>query len=208
VSSARRLALLVALGVLAVAVLPALGLGTPGSPGPIGPEGVPVPVGPVLAGPSSPRLGVSVDGIRCQKTEQVLFHIHAHLTIFVNGKPRRIPYGVGIGPPLSGVNTKQGPFVTQGSCFSWLHTHALDGIIHIESPVQRTYLLGQFFDLWNQPLTRTRVGPARGRVVAFVGGRRFAGDPRTIALTKHAQIQLDVGSPVVAPVTITKWNGL
>ena len=29
----------------------------------------------------------------------------------------------------------------------WLHTHAADGIVHIESPVDRTYTLGNFFDV-------------------------------------------------------------
>jgi hypothetical protein len=30
--------------------------------------------------------------------------------------------------------------------FTWLHTHAADDIIHTESPVNRTYTLGEFFD--------------------------------------------------------------
>jgi len=40
----------------------------------------------------------------------------------------------------------------------WLHTHAADGIIHTESPVERTYTLGDFFDIWGQPLGRHQVG--------------------------------------------------
>lgn len=90
----------------------------------------------------------------------------------------------------------------------WLHTHAADGIVHIESPVERTYTLGELFDVWGQPLTRRGVGPARGRVTAFLDGRVFAGDPRTIPLRAHSQIELEVGRPLVAPESIAFPGGL
>lgn len=178
------------------------------APGPDGPEGVPIPNAPPLASGHSPGLGQKVDGIECEQTEQVLFHIHAHLTIFVAGKQRLIPYGIGIAPPLSGENTTAGPFVTSGSCFSWLHTHTNDGIIHIESPVQRTYTLGNFFDIWKQPLSPDQVGPAHGHVTVFVDSRLFLGNPRNVRLLRHAQIQLDVGTPIIAPESITFPPGL
>lgn len=175
------------------------------APGPIGPEGAPIPANaPPLADPASKATRTkSVDGIKCQATEKVLFHIHAHLTVFVNGSARLVPYGIGIGPPLSGQNTPLGAFVTSGTCFSWLHTHVSDGIIHIESPIQRVFTLGDFFDIWGQALSSSQVGPARGRVVAFFNGKVYAGNPREIPLLKHAQIQLDVGTPLIAPASIT-----
>jgi hypothetical protein len=74
--------------------------------------------------------------------------------------------------------------------------------------VQRTYTLGEFFDVWGQALDGRRVGPARGRVTAFFDGRRYLGDPRRIPLLSHAQIQLDVGRPVVAPERIAFPSGL
>jgi len=171
--------------------------------GPLGPEGVPVPNAPALAPRGSPALGQSVDGIKCEQHEQVLFHIHAHLTIVVDGKARQVPYGIGIAPPISGQNTSSGPFVTNGTCFSWLHTHAGDGIVHIESPVERTFTLGEFFDVWKQPLGPNEAGPAHGRVVVIYDGKWFKGNPRSVPLTKHAQIQLEVGKPLVAPEKIT-----
>jgi hypothetical protein len=90
----------------------------------------------------------------------------------------------------------------------WLHTHAADGIIHTESPVERMYTLGDFFDVWGVRLARRRLGAARGPVTAFLDGRAFAGDPRRIPLLPHAQIQLEVGTPVVAPERITFPTGL
>ena len=136
-----------------------------------------------------------VDGISCDTSEQLLFHIHAHLAVYVDGCQKLIAAGVGIGPPL----TFDNGFVVGGSCFSWLHTHDETGVIHIESPVQRTFTLGDFFDVWGQPLSATQVGPAKGTVTAYLDGQAFTGDPRTIPMDAHAVIQLDVGTPLVAP---------
>jgi hypothetical protein len=146
-----------------------------------------------------------VDGISCETSEQLLFHIHAHLAVYVDGHPKLIPAGVGIGPPLDFDDTG---FVVGGSCFSWLHTHDESGVIHIESPVQRTYTLGNFFDVWGQPLSATQVGPAKGAVTAYVDGEPFTSDPTTIPLDAQSVIQLDVGTPLVAPQSFTFPAGL
>jgi hypothetical protein len=148
-----------------------------------------------------------VDGIQCLGTEQTLFHIHAHLTLFLGGAARQIPGGIGITHP--GVqNTSAGQFVSSGGCFYWLHTHAADGVIHIESPVQRTFTLGNFFDVWGQPLSPTQVGPANGKVTALYNGRVYLGNPRNIPIGAHAQIQLEVATPLVAPVAVAFPAGL
>jgi hypothetical protein len=173
------------------------------SPGPLGAEGIPVPQAPVLASNASSSTGATVDGIQCNTSEQTIFHVHTHLTIFVNGHPRQIPYGIGIAPPRQVSHTSRGPFVDAGSCFYWLHTHAPDGIIHIESPVHRAYTLGNFFDIWRQPLGPDQVGPARGKVTAFYDGKVYKGNPRDIPLGSHTEIQLDVGTPLVAPETVS-----
>ncbi len=175
--------------------------------GPAGPEGVPIPAAPPLTGTATKATGQQVDGIGCSTAEQTLFHIHAHLTIFVNGAARQVPAGIGI-PGAQGQNTPSGTFIGSGTCFYWLHTHAADGIIHIESPVQRAYTLGEFFNEWGQPLSTNRVGPATGKVTALYNGHVYLGNPADIPLTKHAQIQLEVGSPLVAPEKITFPNGL
>jgi hypothetical protein len=172
-------------------------------PGPVGLEDVPIPQVPVLAQPQAVHLGQTIDGIKCQTVEKVAFHIHAHLAIFVKGKQRQIPYGIGIGPPLEGQNSAAGPFVTSGSCFMWMHTHAADGIIHMEAPKQITFNLGEFFDIWGQKLSKSQVGPAKGKVTVLVDGKRHGGNPRSIPLKAHEQIQLEVGTPLVAMQTIS-----
>jgi hypothetical protein len=169
---------------------------------------VPIPEASALAPARMPAAGEQIDGIACQAGEQVLFHIHVHLTIFVRGVARQVPAGIGIGSPFKVDETPQGAFVAGGSCFMWLHTHSADGIIHTESPVQRTYTLGDFFDIWGKPLDREQVGPARGQVTALFNGRVFTGNVRQIPLLAHAQIQLEVGRPLVAPEKITFPAGL
>jgi hypothetical protein len=174
------------------------------APGSTGPENVPIPSAPMLAGTSAATAGQAIDGIGCQTSEQTVFHIHTHLTIFVNGQQRQVPAAIGI-PGAVAQQTQAGPFVNSGSCFYWLHTHAADGIIHIESPVQRTYTLGEFFDEWGQPLGPGQVGQAQGKVTVIVNGQVFKGNPRDVPLGSHENLQVEVGTPLVAPETIN-WS--
>ncbi len=151
-----------------------------------------------LAGPSpaEPPTGQPVDGIHCDAMEGSVFHIHQHVALFDHGRPVTIPDDIGR-PLVAG-------------CFYWIHTHTPDGIVHIESPAFRTFVLGQFFDVWGQPLSATAVGPARiakGQLRAFVDGLPFKGDPRTIELNQHADITLEAGPPYHKPVPFTDWQG-
>jgi hypothetical protein len=198
----RRLAAIV--GVVALVGL-GLGLGltlTASSSGAqSGPEGVPVQQVPDLASANSTVSGTPVDGITCRKTMQqnVEYHIHVLVSIFVNGVQERLPAGAGIVPPRTYQQIPGGLFVdnSTSSCLYWLHVHANDGIIHVESPTKQTFTLGQFFDVWGQPLGPDQVGPARGPVVAFQDGKRFSGNPRDIPLISQSVVQLDVGTPIV-----------
>jgi hypothetical protein len=150
----------------------------------------------LLASTAHQHTGDAVSGVQSNDNEQVLFHVHAHLTIYVNGKQKLLPYGVGIVPPYQLQQTADGPFVAGGSKFYWLHTHDESGVIHIESPVQRTFTLGDFFAVWNQPLNANQAGPSKGKITAFLNGKKFTGNPATIPLAAHGQIQLDVGTVV------------
>jgi hypothetical protein len=172
--------------------------------GALGPEQVPIPSAPVLAATSAATTGQTIDGVGCNSSEQTLFHIHTHLTIFVNGQSRQVPAGIGI-PGAVSTQSQSGPFIESGTCFYWLHTHAADGIVHIESPVKRAFTLGNFFDEWGQPLGPDQVGPAHGKVTVILNGRVFTGNPRNAPLGSHENLQLEVGTPLVAPETID-WS--
>ena len=141
--------------------------------------------------------GAPVHGIRCDQMEGSMLHIHQHLAIRDHGKPVTIPDDVG--RPLI------------GQCLYWIHTHTPDGIIHIESPNFRGFTLGDFFEVWGQPLGEGDVAGARPkkgeRVAVWVGGRPYTGDPRKIELRQHLDVTIQVGPPYTKPVPFTGWNG-
>jgi hypothetical protein len=154
--------------------------------------------------------GQPVDGIEGSSHEMLKTHFHSHLALFYRGKQVAIPYGIGIVKPF---RVERG-FVGEGQGYYWLHTHDASGIIHIESPDERAYTLGNFFDVWGQPLEAGRrakagnVAGLRGRVRAYVDSRPFGEDPRTIVLKPHEQITLVVGEPGVAPPAYAFPEGL
>jgi hypothetical protein len=167
----------------------------------VGPEGVLVFNVPDLASSSSTLSGRSVDGISCrtEAKEVVKYHVHVHVAVYFNGDMQRLPAGIGITKPQAVEHYSQGPFDDVGiyDCLYWLHTHVADGIIHVEAPAKQQFTLGQFFDIWNQPLGPNQVGPDKGSVVVFENGKKLDGNPRLIPLLPHGVIQIDVGSPVV-----------
>ncbi|GAC1441150.1 MAG: hypothetical protein NVS2B8_00400 [Vulcanimicrobiaceae bacterium] len=145
---------------------------------------------------AAPAAGEAIDGIRCDRAEGAVFHIHQHVAVFDHGRAVPIPSDVGR------------PLVTP--CLYWLHTHTPDGLVHVESPKFRTFTLGNFFAIWGEPLTSTAVGSTtvkRGQLRVFVDGRPYRGDPRKIDLSQHTDIVLEAGPPYVKPVPFTDWQG-
>ncbi|HET6275897.1 MAG TPA: hypothetical protein VFE16_08225 [Candidatus Cybelea sp.] len=138
-----------------------------------------------------------IDGIRCDRTEGAVEHVHVNLQLYDRGRAVTVPANIGI---------------PQGSdCLYWLHTHAADGIIHIESPVKRPFDLGEFFDIWGPDLNWTKAGSISavhgGRLAIWVDGKAWHGkDPRAIALHDHETIVIQRGPPFAktAPVDWSK----
>jgi hypothetical protein len=147
----------------------------------------PTPTPPALAAPNGAAVtGHAIDGITCDASApQLVIHVHAHLAIFVSNATRDVPKNIGI---LASVNGSP--------CTYWLHSHDDDGIMHVESPVTRSFTLGDYFDVWGVPLDSTHVGPATGTVVVYLNGQPYAGDVRAIPLASHTLVQLDVNGNV------------
>ncbi|MBV9718181.1 MAG: hypothetical protein JOZ77_02615 [Candidatus Eremiobacteraeota bacterium] len=130
-----------------------------------------------------------IDGIRCDREEGAVEHIHINLQLYDRGRSVPVPAGVGI---------------PQGSdCLYWLHTHSADGFIHIESPVKRTFVLGEFFDVWGPDLSWTHAAtlaaPHGHRLVVWVNGNEWHGDPRAIVLRDHETIVIQNAPPFAKP---------
>jgi len=174
---------------------------TPTSKASIGPDGIPVETGPFLAAATTTRLGRLVNNIQCQSLAQLAYTTYAHLQVYVDGRSRALPGGIG----MVGATTHPAPrglVFAAHTCMYWVHTRAADGLISVESPVPRQYTLGDFFRIWNQPLGTDRVADARGPVTATVNGKRWPGDPAAIPLSEHADIDLAVGRPLPTPTSV------
>jgi hypothetical protein len=118
-----------------------------------------------------------VDGIECDTTEYTVFHVHAHLDIFVNGHPLIVPAFIGI---------------ESNTCLYWLHTHTPDGVIHIESPQERGFTLGQFFDIWQSTSTGL---PPNEEPIIYVNGQAVTTSLKDTPLHAHDEIALVYGNP-------------
>jgi hypothetical protein len=150
-------------------------------------------------------VNASVAGIPCDNLEQTQVHYHAAIQIVQDGVVRPIPANIGIVNPAA------------PTCYYWLHVHPADtDVIHIESPKNRTFTLGDFFAVWrkwsgiNEQLDATHVAqlvlsPDQKLVVYIdklddkTGPQLYTGDPNKIVLSNHEVITLEISPPTVTP---------
>ena len=128
-----------------------------------------------------------VSAVECERGERLTYHVHAHLTIILEGADFPIPGDIGIRP----------------DCLFWLHTHSPNGIIHVEAPEERAFTLGQLFEIWKQPLGPTQLmdktADASREVQATVNGETWSGNPVDIPLSDLTTVVLEYGPPFVPP---------
>jgi hypothetical protein len=170
---------------------------------------------PTADAPPWPRPSDTLDlarraGLVPATQEFFTYHVHAHLDVFVNGKPIQVPGGIGINiddpavhsgvidgaPAYGGISTP-----CAQPCISPLHTHDVTGVIHTESPERHDYLLGQLFAEWNVRLDARCVGGfcKPDSISIFVDGTAFTGNPAGIVLKDLEEIAIVIGTP---PATI------
>lgn len=136
--------------------------------------------------------GAAIGGVNCLVNEN--YHIHSHLSIFMNGTRLAIPKNVGL----------------QGCAYE-LHTHDSSGIIHIETSTNHPFTLGQFFSVWGQPLSSTNVAGYTGLAVAVyvtdgTSLTRYTGNPGDLELKAHRDITIVLGS-AIAEIPAYEWPG-
>ena len=135
---------------------------------------------------ASSQPGLTIAGMQCNAMEQLQYHIHAHLDIFVNGQLIYIPPQIGI---------------VDDKCIYWLHTHDGTGIIHIESPVKREFTLGQFFEVWksklNNPKTFDDILGGKLIPTVYVSGNKASNNVnyKDVKLNAHDEIVVVYGTP-------------
>ena len=163
--------------------------------------------------PPDPMERTVAAGLPPGQKEYMTNHVHAHLDVFVDGVPVRVPAGIGIdiaNPDVKRFDVPDGSFAYGGiemcgkPCISPLHTHDVSGILHTESRNQQPNTLGEFFTQWGVALTDSCVGEfcSPKEIAVYVDGVPFTQDPRAIELTDHREIAIVIGTPpAVIPST-------
>lgn len=156
-------------------------------------------------------------GLAPEPKEFLIHHVHAHLDVFLDGKPIAVPAGIGISihdPAVHKMKEPDGSFSYGGidpacrkACISPLHTHNNSGVLHTESKTPKPNTLGQFFTEWGVRLSESCVDKyCDPKPVAFyVNGKPLEGDPRAIELTDGKEIAVVIGTP---PAEIPKTADL
>jgi hypothetical protein len=157
--------------------------------------------------PTDPLDRTVAAGLKPERKEFLIHHFHAHLDVFVDGKPIAVPAAIGINiddPEVKRFNDAEGAAVSYGGitrchkpCISPLHTHDATGIIHTESSSPEPNTLGQFFTEWGVRLSESCVGEhcSPERIAFYVNGKAYQQDPRAIELTDRKEIAIVVGTP-------------
>ncbi len=139
----------------------------------------------------------AVNNIACSSMEQLSYHVHAHLTMYINGQPAQLPAQIGIAP--------------DASCLYWMHTHDTSGVLHIEAPQKTTYKFGTFLQLWHDRFGSlqypAQLDSTNGWQV-YVNGDPYTGNFADIPLDPHTLITMAYNSPDVKPDKLYNWNGL
>lgn len=151
--------------------------------------------------PTDVETRVRSAGLSMLTTEGTALHIHQHLSITIDGRPAEVPALLGIDEARQQLSA--------------LHTHDTSGILHVESPVVRTFHLDQAFAEWDVRLAPGAIGSfvdgQHGvRLAVFVNGKAYRGDPRGIVLTEHEDIDFVVttdGSTPKAPAAFAWPSG-
>jgi hypothetical protein len=185
-----------------------------------GKKTTPVPAAPTPAkdaapwpAPADPMKLAEKAGLTPETHEFLLLHVHAHLDVFVNGRPVTVPAGVGIeinDPGVHHAKLKDGSLAygfidppCAQPCISPLHTHDVSGILHTEAKENQFNNLGEFFTEWNVRLDDKCVGgyckPA-APISIYVDGNAYTGNPRQIGLENLREIAIVIGtSPAEIP---------
>jgi len=181
-----------------------------------GKEGVCAQLGDVAApratkapwsAPENPMELTCAAGLVPEKAEFLEYHVHAHLDVFVDGRPVLVPAGIGIdldNPATVADTSANGAVIGAGlkqtcdkPCISPLHTHDLSGLLHTETAKPSPNKLGQFFTEWAVRLTPNCIGAycePKTPIKIYVDGKVETGCPSEIELADMREIAIVIGT--------------
>jgi hypothetical protein len=125
--------------------------------------------------------------------EQLAYHIHQDLAVYVNGTQEPVPTGLG---SLS------------ANSLAEIHTHTGSGTIHVEAGATRRFTLGTIFDVWGVLFTRDKDGAYQlgaykddgdKRVRVYMNGKLYRDDATQLPLGNEQVIVVTYGTPDQVP---------
>ncbi|TMK64754.1 MAG: hypothetical protein E6G07_01305 [Actinobacteria bacterium] len=134
--------------------------------------------------PEYSKLPQRLAAMQLPQTSDVIFHIHANMEVYTDGKRQTVPSQVGID------QTHQ--------LLASLHTHDTSGVIHMEAVQPYPFKLGQFFNVWGVKLTQTQLGDyhvGNGLVLqVWVNGKQVKSFVNYV-MKPHDRIVVGFGKP-------------
>jgi hypothetical protein len=133
--------------------------------------------------PEYNQLPTRLNAMNLPTQSDTIYHIHAMLRVYVNGKQIPVPSQIGIDP--------------QGQYLAPLHTHDATGVMHLEASQVYPFTLGQFLTVWGVKFTDTQIGSyvsnGTSGLAAYVNGKRIA-DPVNYQMKPHDLIVVGYGT--------------
>jgi hypothetical protein len=141
--------------------------------------------------------GQPVNGIECLANMPEDYHVHTHLSIFLNGEQLAVPGDVGIVTQQDGTH-----------CFYTVHTHDKSGKLHVEAAAPGTYTLGQFFAEWGEPLATDNIAGLTGMPITVYMNdagvvSKVTTEWKDIELKSHREITIQIGTAITEIPTYT-----
>jgi hypothetical protein len=134
--------------------------------------------------------GSAIGSFNCVVNPPDTYSVRAHLSILVNNELQSVPRYVGAAP--SGLT----------HCFYPIHTDDASGRIHVVSAAAGTFTLGQFFQIWGQPLTNSNIAGVSGLPIEVyitdgtTSTKVEEADWTNIELKDHRLITIELGTPL------------
>jgi hypothetical protein len=152
----------------------------------------PIGVGPRYRPPPATTAIRAAKTVGAERCARAATRFSVHLELFANHRAIVIPAGIGVAMPYRAIRGDVRPH----GCVYRLHTTAPTGVVQISTRAAVT--VGDLLRIWGQPIGKHQLLSFRSRsgVRAFVDGVERSGDARTIRLTSHAEVVLEIGGYV------------
>jgi len=144
--------------------------------------------------------GQPVGTLECNAATPGPVHIHAHLSIFLNGEQLAIPSRIGF--------VDSSP---SSSCHYQLHSHDRTGLVHVHATTPTDFTLGQYFAIWGQPLETANIAGETGMPVkVYITDAGVVSEVTSnwsaIVLDSHREVTIQIGTAITEIPNYT-WAG-